>query len=318
MLCINNSISNEPETNYKEKVRCGEIYRNLNGNHMFQKFYYRCLECSMDFESSSDFEEHVIGHYLLEDDIIPIDDGEENANHNERNVIDISSDDEDNAYLCAVEVTAVDETISASDLPLSLMQMLGQTNASQRPIQPVPMPDEDISGSDSNEKTFPCKGLFNRSLHPFSDDPDRCCPSCPGYFNSDHELDEHKIVHTLPNTVMCPYCYEVFANVIKLQQHTRIRRKKNSKAATKKQIENNKGPKKRAISQSKDAPVKMDTGETDMDEKGKEPEVAPQLMSNNVDATTESTTPDNSTSNKDSTSTSNTDNGSTEVNDKKP
>lgn len=51
---------NLSNTNFKEKIRCGEVYRNLNGNEMFQKFYYRCLECSLDFESSPEFEEHVI------------------------------------------------------------------------------------------------------------------------------------------------------------------------------------------------------------------------------------------------------------------
>lgn len=305
MLCINNSIPNVPETNFKQKIRCGEVYRNLNGDHTFQKFYYRCLECSMDFESGSDFEEHVIGHYLQEDEII--DDNTENANNSERNVIDIS-DDEDNAFLCAVEVTSVDETISASDLPLSLMQMLGQTTNSQQPVQPpLPTRDEDISESDSSEKTFPCKGLLNRSHQPFSD-PDRCCPSCPGYFNSDLELDEHKIVHTLPNTVMCPYCYEVFANVMKLQQHTRTRRKKNSKSTFKKPCENNKGTKKKALNQSQDTPVKMETCEIDTDEKGKNTVVSQGLTNNVGQIDTTVTSSDSPTSNKD--------NGSNEIIDK--
>lgn len=308
MLCINNSIPNVPETNFKQKIRCGEVYRNLNGDYTFQKFYYRCLECSMDFDSGPDFEEHVIGHYLQEDEVIAIDENNENDNNSERNVIDISSDDEDNALLCAVEVTSVDETISASDLPLSLMQMLGQTTDSHQPVQPhIPIPDEDISESDSSEKTFPCKGLLNRSIHPFSD-PDRCCPSCPGYFNSDHELDEHKIVHTLPNTVSCPYCYEVFANVMKLQQHTRTRRKKVNKANSKKTQENNKGSKKKALNQSQNIPVKMDTGDTDTDERGKSIVDPPKSLSNNIGQieTTTITTSEKPSSN----------NGSNEINDK--
>lgn len=277
MLCINNSIPNVPETNFKEKIRCGEVYRNLNGNYTFQKFYYRCLECSMDFESGSDFEEHVIGHYLQEDDeIIAVDENSDNAVNsggNGGNVIDISSDEDENEFLCAVEVTSIEETISASDLPLSLMQMLNQTTNAQQQQQnqqpPKPLNiDEDVSENDSNEKgsTFPCKGLLNRSLQPYPD-PDRCCPSCPGYYNSDIELDEHKIVHTLPDTVMCPHCYEVFANVIKLQQHTRIRRKKSHRSSTsKKPTENTKGgSKKKAItvdqshSQNQDSTIKMDT-----------------------------------------------------------
>lgn len=62
MLTLTNHQPNPvPEAHFREKIRCGEVYRNLNGNEMFQKFYYRCLECSMDFESSPEFEEHVIG-----------------------------------------------------------------------------------------------------------------------------------------------------------------------------------------------------------------------------------------------------------------
>lgn len=66
MLTLNNHQPNPvPEVNFREKIRCGEVYRNLNGNEMFQKFYYRCLECSMDFESSPEFEEHCIVSFNL-------------------------------------------------------------------------------------------------------------------------------------------------------------------------------------------------------------------------------------------------------------
>lgn len=220
---------NNAETSYKEKIRCGEVYRNLNGNQMFQKFYYRCLECSMDFESGPDFEEHVIVHLLQ-------DDGENGENGGQSdNVIDISSDNdedvEDNAFLYAVEVTSMGgDEVSECDLPSPIKKMLSQES--------INLDDEDMSFSsdvdadndddddDSNDQdiTFPCKGLRNQALHQYSE-PDKCCQLCPAYFGTHLELDQHRMIHAMPGTVECPHCYEVFSSAFKLHQHIRMRRK---------------------------------------------------------------------------------------------
>lgn len=205
-----------PHSNFKEKVRCGEVYRNLNGNEMFQKFYYRCLECSLDFESSPEFEEHVIVHYLQEDEDNAID----TLNTNE-NIISISSDEEENSYLYAFEVASlVEENVSENDLPLPLMQMLSEQsgdNCDQK---------TKFSGSDEEDERneiFPCEGLRKQALHQYSE---HCCTQCPAYFNTKSDLTIHLHIHSLQNIEVCPHCFEAFANVIKLNEHYILQKKK--------------------------------------------------------------------------------------------
>lgn len=207
-----------PQANFKEKVRCGEVYRNLNGNEMFQKFYYRCLECSLDFESSPEFEEHVIVHYLQEDE----DDANVDTLNTTENIISISSDEEENSYLYAFEVASlVEENVSENDLPLPLMQMLSEHSGDNC--------DEDVALNSENDEEderniiFPCEGLRKQALHQYSE---HCCTQCPAYFSTKNELTIHLHVHTLPNTVVCPHCYETFPNVPKLNDHLVLNKKK--------------------------------------------------------------------------------------------
>lgn len=199
---------NLPETNFREKVRCGEVYRNLHGNEMFQKFYYRCLECEKDFESSPEFEEHVIVHYLQED----LDQTTVENTKSHENVISVSSGEDDdeaeNDYLYAFEVASlVEENVSENDLPLPLMQMLGEHSM-----------DNSCGSDDDDEKriAFPCDGLRRQALAQYSE---HCCTQCPAYFNTKSELIFHLHVHTLPNTVACQHCCEVFPNSPKLNEH---------------------------------------------------------------------------------------------------
>lgn len=231
MLTLNNQQHQAnpiPEANFKEKVRCGEVYRNLYGNEMFQKFYYRCLECSMDFESSPEFEEHVIVHYLQDDeDCAIVDPANKKTNEN---VIAISSDDEDeeNDYMFAVEVASlVEENISENDLPLPLMQMLSEQSGDSCDQLHFDNDNESETGSNEDEQNvaFPCDGLRRQALHQYSE-PEKCCTRCPAYFNTKSDLNFHLHIHTLPNTVTCPHCYEVYANADKLREHIRIRRKR--------------------------------------------------------------------------------------------
>lgn len=226
MLAVQNSADSLSEVNFKEKVRCGEVYRNLNGNEMFQKFYYRCLECSMDFESSPEFEEHVIVHYLQDDEAEPADNV--NSLKTTENVISISSDEdeEENDYLYAFEVASlVEENVSENDLPLPLMQMLSEHSADScdKTVQLNSGTDEDVEDSEENA-VFQCEGLRKQALHVFSE---HCCTQCPAYFSTKSELIFHLHVHTLPSTVVCPHCYEAFPNTFKLNEHLGpVRRKR--------------------------------------------------------------------------------------------
>lgn len=223
---MSNPASLLPEANFREKIRVGEVYRNLNGNEMFQKFYYRCLECSMDFESSPEFEEHVIVHYLQEDGIQTENTDSQSAD--EENVIDISSDDEDeeeNAYLYAVEVQQlVEDNISETDLPLPLMQMLNeQAKESNGEGEPIEL--DESSEESEKDSAFACEGLRMQALHQYFE-PENCCTQCPAYFNTKSDLNFHHHIHKLPNTVTCPHCFEVFATAPKLNEHIRVKRKK--------------------------------------------------------------------------------------------
>lgn len=211
-----------PVRNFKEKIRCGEIYRNLNGNEMFQKFYYRCLVCSMDLESSTEFEEHVIEHFLNEDE-----DCEMGGNGNgQKDVIDLSSEDEDEeAYALlheAVEITSLVE--DDSDMPAPLME----SHCSDIEADEDETDDEE---DDEEAAAFPCDGLRRQALHHYSE-PEKCCTECPAYFTSALDLENHVRIHRLRNIVACTHCYEVFASNITLNQHIRGKRKKRRTIST--------------------------------------------------------------------------------------
>lgn len=260
-----------PEVEFKEKVRCGEVYRNLNGNEMFQKFYYRCLECSMDFESSPEFEEHVIAHYLQDDEDCAVVD---NIKNNE-NIINISSDEEENGYLYAFEVASlVEENVSENDLPLPLMQMLSEqssADSSDQIIQKIRSESDDES-----EEVFPCEGLQKQAFYQYSE---HCCTQCPAYYSTKNELNFHLNIHMLPNTVACPHCYEAFANELKLNEHISLlkrRRLRKIENINKDKLietdEDSQNSKKAKNHQSEDG-ISFDTGvatsNTRMEEAGK-------------------------------------------------
>lgn len=213
------------EPNFKEKIRCGEVYRYLHGNNMFQRFCYRCLECNADFESGSDFEEHVIVHLLQDDD---------DSNKATNEVIDLSSDDDENndiddAMLYAVEVTSMTDEVSECDLPMPIKQIIGQTstieNANNSGSRESESDTEDDTEDNNLSEAFPCKGLRNQALHQYAD-PEKSCSQCPAYFSTKNELEAHRIIHSLPYRVECTHCYEAFASDHKLHKHLRTRRKK--------------------------------------------------------------------------------------------
>lgn len=244
MLEANNddSVHIMPETNFKEKIRCGEIYRSLNGNEMFQKFYYRCLECSMDFESSTEFEEHVIEHILNEED----DECEMGGNGTgPKDVIDLSSEDEDDeAYALlheSVEVTSLVEDDDLAAMPAPIMQMVSPSAE----VLTDSEHEDDEDGEDeqmaSVKTKFPCDGLRRQAQHRASD-PDISCNECPAYFRCVSDLESHFLIHQLRITIPCPHCYEVFADDDTLSIHIRGKRKKHLNHTEDNDISANKRP----------------------------------------------------------------------------
>lgn len=209
-----------PETNFKEKIRCGEIYRSLNGNEMFQKFYYRCLECSMDFESSTEFEEHVIEHILNEGD----EDCEMGGNGTgPKEVIDLSSEDEDDeAYALLRESVEVTSLTEDDEMPLPMLSSSAELHTDSEHEDGEDGEDGEVAIISTK---FPCDGLWRQAQHQ-ADDPDISCNECPAYFRSDEDLECHVRIHQLSDTVACPHCYEVFADDDVLGTHIRGKRKR--------------------------------------------------------------------------------------------
>lgn len=149
------------------------------------------------------------------------------------NVISISSDEEETAdYLYAFEVASlVEENVSENDLPLPLMQMLSEQatdncdqNSKINSGSDVGEEEEDEEDEEEESNAiFPCHGLRRQALQQYSD---FCCTQCPAYFSSKNELTLHLNIHTLPDTVVCPHCYEIFSNVVKLNEHLVLAKKK--------------------------------------------------------------------------------------------
>lgn len=241
--CSEESVDVMPVPNFKEKIRCGEIYRNLNGNEMFQKFYYRCLECSMDLESSTEFEEHVIEHFLNEDE-----DCEMGGNGNgKKDVIDLSSEDEDDeAYALlheSVEITSMIEDDAEMPMPI----LSSQTSD----IEESDDENCDEEDDDDTVAAFPCDGLRRQALHHYSE-PEKCCTECPAYFTSVLDLENHVRIHRLRNIVACTHCYEVFANNITLNRHIRGKRKKRCSSSLNNDVQENKRAKNTDTTNSTD------------------------------------------------------------------
>lgn len=103
-----------------------------------------------------------------------------------------------------------------------------------------------------DRQTFPCDccqinydciGL--RQQHQLKQvDPMKSCAECPAYYEKDHELNAHKKLHNLANTMMCPFCFEVFSSINKIKRHlnytSATTNNTNRKSSPKKQKSNEK------------------------------------------------------------------------------
>lgn len=221
-----------------EQSKCGEVYRDLDGN-----FSYVCNCCSFDFVSASDFEQHIIHVPILKDERISNEDSpEQNYSIQIEPVLirsEIGDDDEDDEVEVEEEdevamsdfdgdgggdgIVVVGDGIYDDDEMDEEMEFKGtefiieSESTSQDDIL-INISDESMFKCDCCDKTYACRGLKQQHLLNYMDDS-KTCKRCPAYYEKEAEFNAHQKVHNLANTMACPHCFEVFASVNKLKRH---------------------------------------------------------------------------------------------------
>lgn len=202
-----------------EQMKCGEVYRDVEGN-----FNYVCNCCSFEFLSAPDFEEHIVVQITMG-----------SPNSKEEKLFDTSMDDIDHNY--SIEIEPVlnhqnplggddeeDEEEENDDDNMEDHQTFEETEfiiESEAVVQDILndlTEEESMFKCDCCDKSYACRGLRQQHLHNFSDES-KSCKLCPAYYEKDTELNAHKKIHNLANTLECPHCLEVFASPNKLKRH---------------------------------------------------------------------------------------------------
>lgn len=219
-------IKNKTTIQTMEQVKCGEVYRDFDGN-----FNYICSCCSFEFLSAADFEDHIIVHTsvgspILKDEVVidecldgnysieiepvlsshnQIDDDEdaEEEEEDEEDGDEEEEEDDDDADIDD-EIT-FEETEFVIDAESTVQDILIES-------------DETMFKCECCDKTYACRGLKQQHIHNYSDSS-KMCKQCPAYYEKESELNAHKKVHNLANTMVCPHCSEVFASISKLKRH---------------------------------------------------------------------------------------------------
>lgn len=215
-----------------EQMKCGEVYRDLDGN-----LNYVCNCCSFEFLSAPDFEEHIIIQFTVinspkEEKYIEttptriIDDSNQNysieiepvlTNHieiqgDEADEEDDDEEEEEDDYDDVDEEEDIDD-----DGTFQEAEFIIETETIVQDILNE-VTDESMFKCDCCDKTYACRGLRQQHIHNYSDES-KSCKLCPAYYEKETELNAHKKVHNLANTLECPHCMEVFASINKLKRH---------------------------------------------------------------------------------------------------
>lgn len=212
-----------------EQSKCGEVYRDLDGN-----FSYVCNCCSFDFVSASDFEQHIIHTPTLKDESM---DNEEGAEQNysiqiepvliHSEIGDDGAEDEQDRDISDIDGDGVviddgnyddemEEEIEFKDAEF----IIESESISQDDIF-INISDESMFKCDCCDKTYACRGLKQQHLLKKENyiDENKTCKLCPAYYEKESEFNAHQKIHDLANTMNCPHCSEIFASVNKLKRH---------------------------------------------------------------------------------------------------
>lgn len=193
-----------------EQVKCGEVYRDLDGN-----INYVCNCCSFEFLSAADFEEHIIDHFTIRSP----------------NVKEEKFDSINPNYTIEIEPVMMgnDEILDEGDMDEDLdeendeeatfedTEFIIETDTTVQDILNE-LSEDTMFKCDCCDKLYACRGLRQQHLHNF-DDKSKSCKMCPAYYEKEAELNAHKKVHNLANILECPHCLEMFASVNKLRRH---------------------------------------------------------------------------------------------------
>lgn len=200
-----------------EQLKCGEVYRDLDGN-----FNYVCNCCSFEFLSASDFEEHIIIHCELKDEknIEISNDVKQNYSIEIEPVLNHQIDiepDEDDEEMGEEEEDDDEEIDIDDDATFEDTEFIIETETTVQDLLNE-MANESMFKCDCCDKMYACRGLRQQHHHNYSDET-KACKHCPAYYEKEAELNAHKKVHNLANTLECPHCLEMFASVNKLKRH---------------------------------------------------------------------------------------------------
>lgn len=189
-----------------EQMKCGEVYRDLDGN-----FNYVCNCCSFEFLSAVDFEEHIIVHVSLD---LP-------DSKDEATLIDSTNGN----YSIIIEpvLNSIDEEMADEEDEIDLNdetfeeEFIVETESTVQDIINE-LADESMIKCECCDKLYACRGLKQQHLHNYIEE-NKACKLCPAFYEKESDLNAHKKVHNLANTLECPHCLEVFASVNKLKRH---------------------------------------------------------------------------------------------------
>lgn len=198
-----------------EQMKCGEVYRDLDGN-----FNYICTCCSFEFLSAPDFEEHIIVHISFsspnqKDEKLYENDTNQNYsikiepvlnNHDEIDDEEEEEEEEDDDDEDMDEDATFEEAEFIIETESTVQEILNE------------VADDSMFKCDCCDKVYACRGLKQQHIHNYSDES-KACKLCPAYYEKDSELNAHKKVHNLANTLECPHCLEMFASANKLKRH---------------------------------------------------------------------------------------------------
>lgn len=202
------------------QLKCGDVFRDADGN-----FNYTCQCCEFEFMSANDFEEHVNAHFpqflevvaesepklcilqstIKTEDVTKFSIAIENEPDEDYNDADVGIDDDD---IEDISLEGFDFMEREEDILVpTIGDILEEIGKERRPFT-----------CDCCNEYYDCAGLKQQHLHPFVDLA-KSCAECPAFYEKENELNAHKKLHNLANTMVCPFCSEIFSSVNKIKRH---------------------------------------------------------------------------------------------------
>lgn len=206
---------------------CGEIFRSA-----FKTFEYFCSFCGMKFSSGTDFENHVIDHFLdAEDESDEYTDETTNGSDQEDSTASIEEEPEQEAGVSADSINSsntIDDppyTDEANEFDDQIMdeKLVASPAVSVTDIE-TSLTTVDacdwLATCNCCDQLFACNGL--RDQHVYKSGPAYSkCSKCPAYFSDRMSRLQHTVLHSLPapRQFKCPHCGRVFDSKESLTDH---------------------------------------------------------------------------------------------------